>query len=168
MVEFVLIRLADLRDEAEAEQWQQRHPCRAALAKRLRYVYVRSKLMLKWARGTAAAAAISHAMLQGQATASYIAVACILTLSRWARQSPPRVVADTMGVKALRAEIEKRGLRSDACIDRADLIDVLCGPSDRSCTTSFTGRLVSNLLAYVIFQRGVRAQHDVRTYSGAV
>ena len=48
MVTHVLIRLAELREEAAAEEWQQAHPRLTACLRRLRYLRIRG--VLAWRR----------------------------------------------------------------------------------------------------------------------
>ena len=74
MVEHVLIRIADLREEAAAEEWQRLHPRSAALRRRLHYLRCRAKLACIRLRETAlaqrarAAGARQHARLGEGAT----------------------------------------------------------------------------------------------------
>ena len=72
MVEFVLIRLAEIRAEAAQEEYDLAHPREAALRKRLRWLRIKAKLLALWAAATPPAvwcrrrAALLHAWLRAQ------------------------------------------------------------------------------------------------------
>ena len=52
MVEFVLIRLAEIRAEAAQEEYDLAHPREAALRRRLRWLRIKAKLLALWAAAT--------------------------------------------------------------------------------------------------------------------
>lgn len=142
MVEFVLIRLAEIRDEAAQEEWDKAHPCQAALRKRLRWLRIKTMLAVKWAAATPPAlrfrrkAADCHAWLQAQ----YVAAALVAT--RRLGVPLPRAVGEQLPIKALLMELELRGGDPASCVERSDLMNALCGPpppppQGRSRTQSF-------------------------------
>ena len=92
MVEFVLIRLAEIRAEAAQEEYDLAHPREAALRKRLRWLRIKAKLLALWAAATPPAvwcrrrAALLHAWLRAQ----YNVLA--LAFTRRLGVPPPRAV----------------------------------------------------------------------------
>ena len=92
MVEFVLIRLAEIRAEAAQEEYDLAHPREAALRKRLRWLRIKAKLFALWAAATPPAvwcrrrAALLHAWLRAQ----YNVLA--LAFTRRLGVPPPRAV----------------------------------------------------------------------------
>ena len=135
MVEFVLIRLAEIRAEAAQEEYDLAHPREAALRKRLRWLRIKAKLLALWAAATPPAvwcrrrAALLHAWLRAQ----YNVLA--LAFTRRLGVPPPRAVAEQLPVKGLLLELQLRrasrgglGTVPTRGTERGDLINALCGP----------------------------------------
>ena len=135
MVEFVLIRLAEIRAEAAQEEYDLAHPREAALRKRLRWLRIKAKLLALWAAATPPAvwcrrrAALLHAWLRAQ----YNVLA--LAFTRRLGVPPPRAVAEQLPVKGLLLELQLRRASRGALgtvptrgTERGDLINALCGP----------------------------------------
>ena len=144
MVEFVLIRLAEIRAEAAQEEYDLAHPREAALRKRLRWLRIKAKLLALWAAATPPAvwcrrrAALLHAWLRAQ----YNVLA--LAFTRRLGVPPPRAVAEQLPVKGLLLELPVKGLLLELQLrgasrgglgtvptrgtERGDLINALCGP----------------------------------------
>ena len=128
MVEHVWIRNAELREEEALEEWQQAHPLRTALGKRLKRLRIR--LTLAWRSFLASPTGTE---LQARVTRWRVAlgsfqVACVLALTRRIGAAPPRSLAESLPTKALLQELELRGLDASACVERGDLLEALCGP----------------------------------------
>ena len=143
MVEFVLIRLAEIRDDAAQEEWEKAHPRRASLRRSLRWLRIKGKLVCKWAAATPPAvqcrraAVLVHVWLNAQYSSF------ILASTRRFGLPLPRSVAEQLSVKALLLELELRGGNPASCLERCDLIDAMCGPPPslqplppRSCSQS--------------------------------
>ena len=135
MVEFVLIRLAEIRAEAAQEEWDAAHPRQAALRRRLRWLRIKAKLFGLWAAATPPAvqctrrAALLHAWLRAQYSVSSLA------LTRRLGVPPPRAVAEQLPIKGLLLELQLRGGSRGGLhtvpargTERCDLINALCGP----------------------------------------
>lgn len=128
MVEHVLIRIADLREEAAAEEWQRLHPRSAALRRRLHYLRCRAKLVCIRLRETAFAQRVHAAGMRQHACLRESARAIALSCLRLLRLAPPRRLVRALTVRQLKAELDARGLGAEACVERGDLLDLLCGP----------------------------------------
>ena len=135
MVEFVLIRLAEVRAEAAQEEYDLSHPREAALRRRLRWLRIKAKLLGLWAAATPPAvwcrrrAARLHAWLRAHYSVLALAVTRRLGLP------PPRAVAEQLPIKGLLLELQLRsGSRGGLSTvpargtERGDLINALCGP----------------------------------------
>ena len=124
MVEHVLIRIADLRDEASAEAWQAQHPCLSTCWRRARWLLIRLKLA---SRSVLALESTQHALvtaarLRGQG------FRVVLAGTRLLGVRPPTACVVHLSNRELLRELEMRGIQHDA-LERQDLLRALCGPS---------------------------------------
>uniref|UniRef100_A0A7S0LLZ7 Uncharacterized protein n=1 Tax=Coccolithus braarudii TaxID=221442 RepID=A0A7S0LLZ7_9EUKA len=141
MVEHVLIRLADLREEAAMEEWVQQHPRRAALAKLAKWARIKCMLVYKCAKDSRAARRATNSCNRTRANVFFWFLSLVLLTSRWLGVRPPRALAHELSTKSLLAEIKLRGLDSETCLNRCDLLDALCGEPPVRQQSSLAGKV---------------------------
>ena len=135
MVEFVLIRLAEIRDEAAQEEWDAAHPHQASLRRRLRWLKIKATLACQWAAATPPAVHCRRRALRLRAWLSAHYTVLVLLFTRRLGVPPPRALAEQLPIKGLLLELELRaGSRGSLRMvpargtERIDLINALCGP----------------------------------------
>ena len=128
MVEFVLIRLAEIRDEAAQEEYDQNNPCQASLRRRVRYLRIKAMLAWRWAIATPAALKCRRWAVDAYAWLSAQYSACVLASTRRLGLPLPRAIGASLSIKELLRELELRGEDPAACVERVDLVNALCGP----------------------------------------
>ena len=128
MVEHLWIRLADIKEEAADEEWRASHPRLARWRTSYRYWRAQVKILVKWVleqeRTQRWLALLQHSRERVESTALH----SYLFLTRWGRYQPARRLASRLSVKDLIAELNSRGLDHDGMLERAELLDALCGP----------------------------------------
>lgn len=128
MVEHLWIRLADIKEEAADEEWRASHPRLARWRKSYRYWRAQVKILVKWVleqeRTQRWLTLLQHSRERVESTALH----SYLLLTRWGRCQPARRLALRLSVKELIAELNSRGLDHDGMLERAELLDALCGP----------------------------------------
>lgn len=127
MVEHIWIRLAELREVAANEEWDSRNPRLARWRRSLRFWHVRCKLLCKWLREQETAQKVTANLRERRQRMEHSAVLCHLLLTRCGCQ-PLRILVSRLSTKELKEEMAARGLDDSDCIEREDLLDVLCGP----------------------------------------
>jgi hypothetical protein len=132
MVEHVLIRLAEIRAEAAQDEWERSHPCRLCLQRRLRRWWIQAKLAGLWLSSRPAVQNTRAAAVVQRKHMHQVGIGLVLRATRLVGMRPPRSLVLGQSVKTLITELELRGCSSEACVEKSDLLDVLCGPAS-SC-----------------------------------
>jgi hypothetical protein len=128
MVEHLWIRLAELKEEAREEEWEAHHPRQARARQLLRKLRVRYLLLRK--------AFVEHPRVQRLLSWSACArdqlvhrsTIIYLALLRLMHMPPARERLTKLTTREIIDEIDRRGLDHSACLERDDLLHVLCGP----------------------------------------
>ena len=124
MVEHAWIRLAELKEEAAAEDWERAHPVLARWRPRLLYARAKLLLLRKWC--------VEHERFQ-----SFLrllrrgTLVCHMVLTRCGCR-PSRRIAQLLTTRELIEELDIRRLDRGDCVERGDLLDVLCGAAEHA------------------------------------
>ena len=129
MVEHLWIRLAELREEAAHEEWEARHPRYARAHKYWRYWRAQFKCFVRWLVERQATQRIVAQASHARERAERRAILTYLVLTRCGRIQPARSLIMRLSNKELLDELDARGLERDDCVERIDLLDLLCGPT---------------------------------------
>jgi hypothetical protein len=129
MVEHLWIRLAELREEAAEEEWQRRHPRLTRWRSRCNRLRVRLLLLRK---GLAEIERVRHwlELLQsGRSRMDRASVSLYLLVTRMLGYAPARdFVGPRLSTRELIEELVSRNMDHAECVEREDLLDMLCGP----------------------------------------
>ena len=126
------VRLAELREDEALEQWERVHPIQADCLKRLKYWRGATRRWLASEQGQRYAGAAKEWQIASHDTA----LKAYLLVTRWSRCRPARHRVRDMSTKSLLEEAKKRGVDTQECVERIDLLDALCGleEADESCS----------------------------------
>lgn len=127
MVEHIWIRLAELREEAKREEWEQKHPRQALLARYTRYFRIRMKLAVLWFLALAFVRRCISFYLASCDMALRLHTRAHLSVTRVIGVRPSRSVCTALGVKELLSECQMRGAQYEHCLEREELLCALCG-----------------------------------------
>ncbi len=127
MVEHIWIRLAELKEEAALEEWRARHPrayacLECARRLRIRWLLLRQDLLRQECTQVAVA---KLAAVQQRARNACLSL--YLGATRLVGRPPTRNVVRELRTAALLEECKRRNLDSTECVEREDLLDLLCG-----------------------------------------
>ena len=125
MVEHLWIRLAELREEAALENWRAAHPRAHRALEAVRRARIRCKLARKWLLEQPAAPAVQRQLQR----VPELLLRLYLCATRWVGRQPSRARVAGLRTGALMAECQLRGLDSACCVEREDLLELLCGPA---------------------------------------
>ena len=116
MVEHVLIRLADLREEEALEQWARQHPLRERVRRSVRWLCIRLMLALRWVRSSPPWLRASEACSTAHTRLYLTMLSLVMRVSRGLTLPPPRKLASQLSTKRLLAELELRGVGVDGTV----------------------------------------------------
>lgn len=132
MVEHAWIRIAELKEQAADEEWMERHPWKAQWRARLLYLRARCRLgrrlffELEWVQRWLVQASHAQDFVERRGVRVYLFVTrCCWVCSGW---RPRRCVVQHLSIRELMDELEQRALDHSHCVERGDLLELLCGP----------------------------------------
>ena len=129
MVEHIWIRIAEIREQAAEEEWIEAHPHMTRWRSHLRYIRVcfllaRKRILEHDRVQTCQARAVAFSE-----RASLSALALYLVVIRHLGCRPRRwLLHQRLSNRELKHEIELRGLDHTQCVEKSDLLEILCGP----------------------------------------
>ena len=123
MVEHAWVRIAELREDAANEEWEANNPRLAWLRKTLRWLYIRWLNRLKEFRESERGEQLRkfNADKAAQLLSIYLAV------TRCGGCRPTRARVRHLSTRSLLNELDQRGIDRSECVERSELLDVLCG-----------------------------------------
>ena len=127
MVEHLWIRIAELRQEAAIEEWEQKHPISTRWLRRLRWLRIRSLLFAIWLSNTQMALSLLGSLEKFRKQVCALMLRCYLVVTRFIGVRPARASVERLRTRELLAELQARGLANNTCVEREDLLDELCG-----------------------------------------
>lgn len=128
MVEHPWIRIAELREEDATERWEQAHPRMAALVRQRRWLHVQWLLLRKQL-------VESQRWKAWRAWLGTLSLRYYLLVTRTLRLRPRRRFVGELSTRSLLDELDARALEHSGCIERGDLLELLCGPANSEDST---------------------------------
>ena len=123
MVEHAWVRIAELRQQAELEDWIAAHPRRARLEKALRRLRIR---FLNWHKDFVESER-GQRLLEHVVKLRSIALRAYLFATRTLGCRPSRRHVLHLSTRRLIEELDLRSISRTDCVERIDLLDALCG-----------------------------------------
>ena len=130
MVEHAWVRIAELKADAELEEWEAAHPLRTRLRRLLKWLRIRLLIRLKEFQESERGARLmqtAHGLKLGGATSL---LRLYFAVTRCGGCRPARARALRLSTRQLVEELDARGIERSGCVERSDLLDALCGEAD--------------------------------------
>ena len=127
------VRLAELREDAADEEWEQAHPKLTKLRAMWKRVRIQIKLSAKeFSESARGQRLISYAHnLETYFWASLLAIYLLCTRIARCRPARHKIVRE-LSTKRLLAELELRGIDTSDFVERDELLEALCGPASEA------------------------------------
>ena len=123
MVEHAWVRIAEIKEEAIREEWEQQNPRRVWLQKAMRRLRIRAVNHLI----DFLASERGKKMTQHKEQLRRLLLRFYLRVTRVFGCRPKRSYVLKLSTKQLIDEMDDRGLDHDECVEKSDLLDALCG-----------------------------------------